>query len=431
MHCSAQNEVMNDTDLLTIPTPPTGSEASTRQTKRHGFGHHSGFWVVATAFLIATGFTVVTTPLWSIYQQREGFSTFMITVAFASYAVGVLVSLFLAGHISDWVGRRVMLVPALLTEAIAAVLFLVWNDLAGLLVARVVTGIGLGMLTATATAHMSELHSRAHPERDDSRPTIVATAANIGGFGVGVLITSALIQWLPAPTITPFVIFLILLLLAAIAVSLVPETVDRSAQRRRYRPQRVSIPEEARGHYFAAAALAFSGFAVLGLFTSLAPSFVSDELHFESPLASGAVVFATFVSAAGSQIALRRLDGPASVIFGTSAYVLGFVAIIAGVSLVSLPLFLTGGVLAGGAAGILFSSAVTAAGHAAAAGNRGEAIAGIFLAAYTGLAVPVIVLGAATLVVSMSAALSVFAAFVTAIAVIATIVFARTRPSES
>lgn len=71
----------------------------------------------------------MTAPPWSIYQQRDCFSTFMMTIAFASCAPGVLVSLFLAWHISDGVGRRVMLLPGLLTEAIAPALFLVWNDL--------------------------------------------------------------------------------------------------------------------------------------------------------------------------------------------------------------------------------------------------------------------------------------------------------------
>ncbi len=62
-----------------------------------------------------------------IYQQRDGFPTYVITVIFASYAVGVMASLYLAGHVSDWLGRRRIALLAVLAEALSAVVFLVWT----------------------------------------------------------------------------------------------------------------------------------------------------------------------------------------------------------------------------------------------------------------------------------------------------------------
>src|SRR5690242_16592479 len=84
------------------------------------------FWVLAVIFAVAMAFSTVPTPLYAAYQRRDGFSTFMITVIFAAYSVGVIGSLFLAGHLSDWWGRRRLLLAALATEAVAAVLFLLW-----------------------------------------------------------------------------------------------------------------------------------------------------------------------------------------------------------------------------------------------------------------------------------------------------------------
>ena len=403
--------------------PPSG-----REWRRGILGHSAAFWAVAAAFLVATSFTVVTTPLWSIYQVQDHFSTFMITVAFSSYAVGVLVSLFLAGHVSDWMGRRTIALPALLLEAVAAVGFIFWNDLPGLIVARFVTGLGLGMFTATATAHLAELHSRARPNSSGTRADVVATAANIGGFGAGVLVTSALVQFAPAPTTTPFVVFLILLLLAAAVVALAPETVTPPAASQRYRPQRVQVPATARTHYLAAAGIAFAAFAVLGLFTSLAPTFIENQLHYRAPLVAGSVVFATFTSAAGLQIGVRRLSAKAAVLGGAALYVGGLVAVLIAVTTASLPLFLLGGLLAGGAAGVLFSTAISAGGQAAAPEHRGEALAGIFLSGYAGLALPVIGLGAATLAISMTASLAAFAVLVVAIAVTGAVVFVSSSP---
>src|ERR1700761_6368759 len=84
----------------------------------------TGFWLIAFAFLTAMAFTTVPAPLYSLYMARDGFSTFMVTVVFAVYAVGVVISLLLAGHVSDWAGRKNMLVAGLILELVAAAAFL-------------------------------------------------------------------------------------------------------------------------------------------------------------------------------------------------------------------------------------------------------------------------------------------------------------------
>src|SRR5687768_18490471 len=125
-------------------------------------------------------FSTIPTPLYAIYRERDGFSTFMITVVFAAYSVGVIGSLFLAGHISDWFGRRRLLLAALAVEALAAGFFLLWPELPGLILARVLTGIGVGLITATATAQMGELHALARPQAGRTRAERAAVAANMG-----------------------------------------------------------------------------------------------------------------------------------------------------------------------------------------------------------------------------------------------------------
>ena len=69
-------------------------------------------------------------------------------VIFAAYVVGVVASLFLAGHLSDWVGRRRMILLAVGTNMLSGLLFLLWPTTAGLIVARVGSGVSIGMLTA-------------------------------------------------------------------------------------------------------------------------------------------------------------------------------------------------------------------------------------------------------------------------------------------
>jgi MFS family permease len=117
---------------------------------------------------------------------------------FAVYAVAVAVSLFLVGHASDWYGRRRVLMPALALEILAGAVFIAWPSLPGLLLARLLSGLGIGAVTATATAWLSELRSI-----DNRRAQTVATAANVGGLGVGGLIAGALAQWAGHPLLVP------------------------------------------------------------------------------------------------------------------------------------------------------------------------------------------------------------------------------------
>ncbi|MEU3984411.1 MFS transporter [Streptomyces sp. NPDC026672] len=368
----------------------------------------TGFWTIAAVFVTAMAFSTVPTPLYPLYQAHDGFSTFTVTVVFAVYAVGVLVSLVLAGHVSDWVGRKRVLGAALFLEVVAAGLFLATPSLPGLIVARLVTGLGVGMLTATATAYLHDLHTAERPGGPAQRFEIVSTAANIGGLGVGPLVAGLLAQYLGAPLRLPYAVVGALLVLGIAAVALTPETVRRPEVRPAYRPQRVSADHGDRAGYVAAAAAGFASLAVFGLFSSLVPGFVGDTLHHPSRALAGLIVFAVFAAAAVAQTLSDRLSDRARRTTGLAAQAAGVLVLAVGVHTASLPVFLVAGVVAGAGAGVLFKSAVAAVAAAAAPARRGEALAGLFLISYLGLALLPVGLGVATRFTGTAGALTWF-----------------------
>ncbi|MGX6606129.1 MFS transporter [Micromonosporaceae bacterium Da 78-11] len=414
--------------LLSLPARRADAPATVR-----GVSHGTGFWIAAAAFLVVMAYSTVPTPLWSLYQQRDGFSTFAVTIAFAAYAVGVVISLFLGGHLGDSLGRRRLLLPAVGLEIVSAVIFIVRPELAGLIVARVISGLGIGMLTATITAHLLDLHLLSRPGAGPARGQIVSGVANLGGFGVGALVSGLLARWVAGPLVTPHLVFLVLLILAFVGIALVPETAVRPPVRPAYRPQRVRVPRAARGRFFLAGGTAFAAFSVLGLFTSLAPIFVAGQLHITSRATAGVVVFVTFAAAAGSQIAVRSLSVRAQIALGAVLLVAGIATLATVVVTVGgIAFFVAGGLISGAGAGILFKSALAVAGPLAPASNRGEVLAGIFLIGYVGLTVPVVGIGVATLSVSLAAALVGFAVVIIAIALSAAIplIAALGRPAK-
>ena len=280
-------------------TAPSGPSRSASR-------HRRGFWLVGFAFLVTMAFSAVPAPLYVLYAARDSFGPLMITVIFAAYAVGVIASLFLAGHLSDRLGRRRMAVIAVSVNVASGVIFLLWPTVAGLLVARFVSGISVGMLTATATAFLSELDAAGRGGMSRRRAEIIATAANLGGIGFGPLVSGFLAQYAGAPLVVPYLVFEALMLAGVLALAFVPETVVRPATRSRYRPQRVSVPAEHRPAFYAASAAAAAEFALFGLFTSLSPGFIAGTLHDTSHALAGAATFAVFGAGALAQIVVSR-----------------------------------------------------------------------------------------------------------------------------
>jgi MFS family permease len=106
---------------------------------------------VAFAFLAVMALGTVPSPLYGLYRARDHFSLFIVTVAFAVYAIGVIVALLLAGHLSDFYGRRRLLLPAVAISIVSAVVFLASKSLAGLLIGRFINGVSIGVVASTAT----------------------------------------------------------------------------------------------------------------------------------------------------------------------------------------------------------------------------------------------------------------------------------------
>jgi len=143
----------------------------------------AAFWLLALVLGVTMLGTTLPTPLYVIYQGRWHFSAAMVTVTFAVYAATVLTTLLLAGRSSDQAGRRPVMAVALAASALSTVLFILAPGIGVLIVARIVSGLSAGLMTGTATAALTELI----PASASRRASLAATAANMGGLGLGPL----------------------------------------------------------------------------------------------------------------------------------------------------------------------------------------------------------------------------------------------------
>jgi MFS family permease len=383
----------------------------TTTTAPHGrLGRRFGFAAAAFALSIGMLGTTLPTSLYGLYRQRFGFSELMITVIYATYAVGVIASLLLFGRLSDQIGRRRVLLPGLVLSALSAVCFLTATGLALLLVGRVISGLSAGIFTGTATATLIDLA----PAGRRGRATLVATVANMGALGCGPLLGGLLSQWAGSPLRLTFWVDLALLVPAAIGIWAMPEPITRTSHPQ-LRPRALRIPKEMRSTFIEAAVAGFAGFAVLGLLTAVNPDFLGQQLGVTSRAIVGLVVFSVFAASTVGQLALEFLPERAAIPTGVGALIVGMGSLALGLAVSSLALLVLGGVIAGFGQGLSFRGGLTEVNEHSPAVQRGEVTSSFFVVMYIALSLPVIGEGILAQAIGLRAAGLSFAALVAAL----------------
>ncbi|MFH9427881.1 MFS transporter [Streptomyces sp. NPDC017615] len=365
---------------------------------------HPGYLAVAGVFAVGMMGTTLPTPLYGLYRERIGFSELIVTVVFAVYAIGVIVALLLAGGASDVLGRRPVLIGALVLSALSAVCFLLEGGLPLLYLGRVLSGFSAGLLSGTGTAAVLDL---APPERR-GRAALAATAANMGGLGLGPLVSGLLAEYAPRPLALPFLVHLALLAVALVVTLLLPETVRHDGGRPPLRPQGMRVPPEVRGVFGPCALAAFAGFSLLGLFTAVAPAFLTETLGEHNLAVTGAVVFSVFCASTGGQLLMGRIGARAALPWGCAVLAAGLVLVGTSLLVESLPLLLVGAIAGGVGQGMAFRAGLTAVGSAAPEEHRGATISAFFVVAYLGISLPVVGVGALTVGLGVRGAGMVF-----------------------
>lgn len=351
----------------------------------------AAFFAVVYAFAVVMLGTTLPTPLYAIYAGDMGFGVTTTTVIFAVYAAGVIVALIAFGRASDVLGRRPLLLAGAALSLASALVFVTAGPEWQLIVGRVLSGLSAGIYAGAATAAVIE----SAPPAWRNRAPAVATAANIGGLGLGPLIAGLLAQWGPAPLRTPFLLDIVLLAVVFVGLWLIPEPnalVQDAPGRERARisVQRLSVPPEVRTVFTRAAIAAFAGFAVMGTFTGVTPSFMSHIVGIDSHAAAGLVVALLFLASATTQIVARGMPTETALVVGCAILVAGVGVVVGGLLAASMTLLVLGALIGGVGQGMSFSKGLAAVVAASPAARRAEVTSTYFVVAYVAISLPIV-----------------------------------------
>ena len=351
-----------------------------------------GVWAFAGAALTFTGVYLAAgalMPMMVVYQERWDLPAARVTLAFAVFAVGFLAAVLTLGSLSDRMGRRPVLIGALLVQLASNVMFLLAPDIGWVIAARVVQGFATGAATTAFTAALVEL---APPNRKALGATIGSVSLT-GGLGAGSLLAGLVIQVTTHANAVIFVALSVITVAGIAVIALSPETVTRVPGVLRALVPRVSVPQRARGEFAAALPVLAAIWMIAGLSGGLAPSLVRSVFFVNSGLLNGLSGFVAPAASALVGATIGRLNPRRGMTIGIHASVIGTVCIVVGVSAGSLATMIIGQAIAGAGFGAAFAAALRLIVPFAKEHERAGLAAAIFVVSYTAFGVPIVLAG--------------------------------------
>ena len=359
-------------DVVHLQGGGSKEDRQARSTRRRAF------WIVAYALSMTIMGNNIPAPLYPVYQGLWHFSTGMLTVVFAVVAVGVFPALLFLGPLSDVRGRRPVLLLGVALALAGAVVFMLAQGVAWLIVARLLQGLAFGALSGTATATLTELE----PQGSVQRAALVATVAIVSSQAIAPLLSGTLAQYAPLPTMLVYLVLAVLLVPALLGIWTIPETV-KTAGASSSAP-RLGVPRAIRRPFTLASVAVFSAFGTVGLISALGPSLASTLLHVQNRAVGGLVVFALLGTSALTQILCRTWPLRRNLVVGLIAMIVGLIVFVGALPLETLTVFLFGIVLTGFGQGLTYLGSQELVSSIVTAQQRGEVFSVFNLVVYLG-----------------------------------------------
>jgi MFS family permease len=371
---------------MTSPQVSTETPATRRRPTLPAGLALTGGAITFTSLYLAAG---AVTPLLVVYKEQWKFPAALLTLAFAVYAIGFLAALLTLGSLSDHVGRRPVLIGALIIQLASNVMLLTAPDIGWVIAGRIVQGVAAGTATAAFTAALVEL---APPNRK-RLGTVLGSVSLTGGLAVGSLLAGLAIQLTTTANSIIFIVLTIMTILGIVVIALSPESVTRAPGALRSLVPHFAIPPATRREFAAAAPVIAATWMLAGLSGGLAPSMVRSVFHLDSGLLNGLTGSIAPAASAVIGLVFARFDPRRAMTVGIYASIVGATGIISGVFAGSLPTMIIGQAIAGGGFGACFTASLLLIFPLAPAHQRAGVVAVIYIIAYTAFGVPIVIAG--------------------------------------
>ncbi|MGE6608086.1 MFS transporter [Halomonas sp. NPDC076908] len=354
---------------------------------------------LAFALCVITSAVNLQAPLYDALAARDGLGVGSTTIAFACYVLGILPVLLGLNGLADRVGRKPLIMTALLLSFLATAITLIVPSLVALGFARFLLGISMGLTSAVAPAYMQMVLGGQDSRISTNISTNYVTASTALGFGLGAAVTSLFLFYTPTvspPSLWLYLVAAVLALLVVLSLKDSAPSPTKSAMLRLPSYPKGALP------YGLAILLAW---AMVGLVIAILPSALQP--HGLSAW-SGFATFGICSCGVLFQPWARKLSPYRATLLGLTILLPAYGLIAWGATQGYLAAVLLGTVAASSACyGFIYLGGLS--GVMAVAGTSStQASAGFFLMAYLGFSIPVIATGILIDVLGHTLALMLF-----------------------
>jgi len=347
--------------------------------------HRSSLVFLAITLLTFLAASSAPTPLYHLYQEGLHFSAGMLTLIFGVYALSLLAALLTVGSLSDHLGRKPVIFAALLLNMLAMLLFINEGSVAWLIAARTLQGFATGMATAVLGAALLDTDRQQGP--------LVNSVAPLLGMACGAMGSSLLVEYAPLPTQLIYWALLALMLLQALYVWRLPETVSRIPGALASLRPTLHVPPQARRALWLSLPVDIAVWAMGGFYLSLAPSLVRAATGSTSNLIGGGLVAVLTLSGALMIFTLRNRAADKVLRLGAGLLAIGVTLILTAVHSASLALFFIATLIAGSGFGAGFLGALRSVVPLALPHERAGLMSAFYVLSYLAFCLPSLLAG--------------------------------------
>lgn len=347
--------------------------------------HRSSLVFLAITLLTFLAASSAPTPLYHLYQEGLHFSAGMLTLIFGVYALSLLAALLTVGSLSDHLGRKPVIFAALVLDMLAMLLFIHEDSVAWLIAARTLQGFATGMATAVLGAALLDTDRQQGP--------LVNSVAPLLGMACGAMGSSLLVEFAPLPTQLIYWTLLALMLLQALYVWRLPETVGRIPGALASLRPTLHVPPQARRALWLSLPVDVAVWAMGGFYLSLAPSLVRAATGSTSNLIGGGLVAVLTLSGALMIFTLRNRPADKVLRLGAGLLAIGVTLILTAVHSASLPLFFIATLIAGSGFGAGFLGALRSVVPLALPHERAGLMSAFYVLSYLAFCLPSLLVG--------------------------------------
>src|SRR3954453_7802564 len=372
----------------TMSAPAT--VANEKPSRRVTLSRRASFWAAAAFAFLAFAASAAASPLYRVYEDKFSFAPTTLTLLFTVYIVVLLATLLLFGSVSDYTGRRMVMLAGLALGAAGCGLFLMAHGVGLLFAARALQGVAVGLISGAAIAALFDLRP------DGGAAPVVSSVAPTGGQTLGAVGASVLSQYAPAPAHLVWWLFLGAFITGVVAVLAMPEPgTVRPGAVSSLRPH-VGVPQAARGAFATAVPALVGIWALAGFYLSLGPSLAAQLLHSTNLLWGGLLIFLLSGLGATASTLLARKNPSAVMLGGCLVLIVGALVTFASIATGTSAILFVGTAIAGLGFGPAFMGAYRATVAPATSHERTGLITAIYIVSYLATAIPVVLAGIAT-----------------------------------